>query len=238
MTGSQGPFGYPDYQRYGNYDGPQVSEGKKVILGGTTEIPPTNVSRFLATAFTISYPLLAGATGVSLLFVWWADEAGTIEITRRTFNINPETGGIALCIPNQGPYVAVFLTSGKATVNYHLYGSNRITPLIAVSSTPVALQVTGELAAKANTTKYPSSYMPGPAELRMGAEVAVMQYVFEYQTGAAEWTLGPQFELGASTVTLAKVILPAGGFRVKVINTGVAESEYILYGWQSPTASS
>jgi hypothetical protein len=216
-----GPVGSPDWRRIVDWDGPAVWEILTKAITGEANSGVSDCSR---------YGYLAGRAFVTgeafqLRIEWFSDQAATKGLGQWVMVLNPSVSNPAqLRIPHMGPFVRVVLEgkegTSKCTATVRLFHSNRIHPLQLIPVNSVLMHNTHLYPEKGLSTISPTDYFAGPCEVEYESDVAGATPVL------IESEVGPGIFITTALLRFpntqpsgqAKVILPAGSWRVTAVN--------------------
>lgn len=235
-----GSYGYNDYQRIINYDGPVLLAETSAKAKGPKTFGPVNVSRWLATQIRVG-PKEPARNGL-LTCEWATEKTGGEPLGERQIPFTSHLGIMQLLVPNLGPWLTVQLEWGGTGVTFVCSASNRlITPAGIVTPTvPVIIPVsTHKLKAAEGVTVYPASYAAGPIGVRLTASGKAASATLEALNPEGEWEAVTVRELAGTLLSESlSLIAPLGAWRLHVVNTAALEAEVTLAAVASPTGAS
>lgn len=220
--------GYADWQRIDNYD-----TGVLIALApGSTNATIRSAIEDVSRYETICGQIQLTAGVCELVFLWFADPAGTILLGERVMYLTSSIPDpMQIHIDNLGPFVQVItiaLGGGNYTQTTTLIASNRSIPIEVVPENTVIVDAQNIPNAAGNTfIQYPLDYWAGPMRIFCIQSQAGACAVQVLNAGGA-WDNLDQILLAALTPTATNTIAPLGAWRLSIINTSGANGSFFL----------
>lgn len=222
---AQNTFGYPDFRRQDDYDGPVEWNLPAANRAGSSVSPVMDVSKFSHLGGTCQ----EGATQTNLVFRWYADPALTILVGAREIVLSSLLPFAHLHIPNQGPYLQITAGySGIAQFQIVAFPTNRVHILELIPESAYFSFLQNNNIAAGSTAFYPQDYFTGPMLVWLSTPGGPVFVTLQALNPAGNWDDTGQTLVATNAALTTLLLAPPGAWRFVVQNSGALTTGFLV----------